>query len=224
MPIPTPRRSLLQAACALALAALPACGLLGPGPDPALAARQQARADSLARAQAVADSLDRAARAEALAAVLDRARAASAARSGRVAEEVARRDASARRRAFLADSLARAAREAARADSVRAAEVRARRGRVVGTGRASFYAQRFAGRRTASGERYRPHRLTAAHRTLRFGSRVRVTNLRNQRSVVVRINDRGPFHRHRVIDLSRAAAERIGMVRSGTARVRLEVL
>ncbi|MNY60557.1 RlpA-like protein precursor [compost metagenome] len=68
------------------------------------------------------------------------------------------------------------------------------------------------------------HALTAAHRSLPFGSRVRVTNLHNQRSVVVRINDRGPYARGRIIDLSRAAAERLGMLRSGVAPVRVEQL
>lgn len=89
-------------------------------------------------------------------------------------------------------------------------------------GQASWYGSRHHGRRTASGERFNQHALTAAHRQLPFGSKVRVTNLRNQRSVVVRINDRGPHARSRIIDLSRAAAERLGMLRSGVAPVRLE--
>ncbi|MBE5073092.1 septal ring lytic transglycosylase RlpA family protein [Erythrobacteraceae bacterium E2-1 Yellow Sea] len=89
---------------------------------------------------------------------------------------------------------------------------------------ASFYGRRFAGRPTASGEAFDPTQLTAAHRTLPFGSLVRVTNPRNGRSVVVRINDRGPFHGRRVIDLSRAAAEEIGIVQSGHGRVELELL
>jgi rare lipoprotein A len=92
------------------------------------------------------------------------------------------------------------------------------------TGLATFYAKRFAGRRTASGERYDPGALTGAHRTLAFGTRVRVTNLANQRSVVVVITDRGPFDRRRVIDLSRRAARELGMLRDGVARVRLEPL
>lgn len=95
-------------------------------------------------------------------------------------------------------------------------------GTVLGTGMASYYGARFAGRRTASGERFNPAKMTAAHRRLRFGTKVRVTNLRNGRHVTVRINDRGPFAKGRVIDLSRAAARKIGMIRSGTARVRLE--
>jgi rare lipoprotein A len=97
-------------------------------------------------------------------------------------------------------------------------------GVFVGEGRASYYGERFRGRRTASGERFDPDALTAAHRTLPFGTRLRVTNLRTGRSVVVRVTDRGPFHGSRVIDLSKAAARRIGMVRSGTARVRIERL
>ena len=91
-------------------------------------------------------------------------------------------------------------------------------------GKASYYSSRHHGRRTASGERFDMHALTAAHRSLPFGSRVRVTNLHNQRSVVVRINDRGPYARGRIIDLSRAAAERLGMLRSGVAPVRVEQL
>ncbi len=94
----------------------------------------------------------------------------------------------------------------------------------IGVGPASFYGRDFAGRRTASGERFDPGALTAAHRTLPIGSKVRVTNLRNGRSVVVRINDRGPFHGNRVIDLSHEAARQIGMVQRGVARVQLELL
>jgi len=92
------------------------------------------------------------------------------------------------------------------------------------TGTASYYGSRHHGSRTASGERFNQHGLTAAHRSLAFGSRVRVTNLDNKRSVVVRINDRGPHSRGRLIDLSRAAAQKIGMIRSGTARVRVQGL
>ncbi|MFB4392576.1 MULTISPECIES: septal ring lytic transglycosylase RlpA family protein [unclassified Pseudomonas] len=92
------------------------------------------------------------------------------------------------------------------------------------TGVASYYGARHHGKRTASGEPFNQHGLTAAHRSLPFGTRVVVTNLNNQRSVVVRINDRGPHIRGRLIDLSRAAAEKIGMLRSGTARVRVQGL
>ena len=91
-------------------------------------------------------------------------------------------------------------------------------------GLASWYGPNFAGRQTANGEIFDPSQLTAAHKTLPFGTQVRVTNLNNGRSVVVRINDRGPFKPGRVIDLSRAAAERIGMIGSGTAPVSLELL
>jgi len=94
----------------------------------------------------------------------------------------------------------------------------------VQEGRASWYGPGFAGRRTANGEVFDPSQLTAAHRELPFDTLVRVHNLGNGRSVVVRINDRGPFKGNRVIDLSRAAAEAIGMVSSGVADVRLEVL
>ncbi|MGP9824215.1 septal ring lytic transglycosylase RlpA family protein [Ectopseudomonas khazarica] len=92
------------------------------------------------------------------------------------------------------------------------------------TGKASYYGQAHHGKRTASGERFDQHALTAAHRTLPFGTRVRVTNLNNERSVVVRINDRGPFVRGRIIDLSRAAAERLDMLRAGVVPVRLQAL
>ena len=91
-------------------------------------------------------------------------------------------------------------------------------------GVASFYGSRHAGRRTASGERFDPADLTAAHRTLPFGTRVRVTNLENGRSVVVRINDRGPFAEGRVIDVSEAAARALGMIDQGLARVRVDRL
>lgn len=91
-------------------------------------------------------------------------------------------------------------------------------------GFASYYGAEHHGRRTASGERFDAGRLTAAHRTLPFGTRVQVTNLDNGRKVVVTVTDRGPFRRHRVIDVSRRAAKELGFVREGTARVRLEVL
>lgn len=90
-------------------------------------------------------------------------------------------------------------------------------------GKASWYGPRFNGRRTASGERYNMHELTAAHRTLPFGTRVRVRSLVNGKEVEVRITDRGPFSRGRVIDLSRAAAEAIGMLGLGVKDVLLLV-
>lgn len=96
--------------------------------------------------------------------------------------------------------------------------------REIGSGMASYYGAEFAGSRTASGERFDPSDLTAAHRTLAFHSRVVVTNLANGKEVVVRINDRGPWGKSRIIDISHAAAREIGMHRSGTARVKLELL
>jgi rare lipoprotein A len=91
-------------------------------------------------------------------------------------------------------------------------------------GPVSWYGPGFAGRRTASGERFDPRALTMAHRTLPLGTRVRVVNPENDRSVVVRVNDRGPYKGARVADLSRAAAERIGMVEEGVIEARLEVV
>lgn len=95
---------------------------------------------------------------------------------------------------------------------------------AVSTGQASWYGPGFYGGRTASGEVLRPGTLTAAHRTLPFGTKVRVTNLWNGRSAVVRINDRGPFSGGRVIDLAPGAATQLGVVASGIAQVKLEVL
>lgn len=94
---------------------------------------------------------------------------------------------------------------------------------IVGV--ASFYAKKFHGRFTASGQRYDNNGFTAAHGRLPFGTKLKVTNLRNKRSVVVTVNDRGSFHAYgRVIDLSRAAAKELGMISRGTAKVKLEVL
>lgn len=92
----------------------------------------------------------------------------------------------------------------------------------LGSGKASYYGSQHHNKLTANGERFDQHSLTAAHRTLPFGSKVRVTNIRTGKSVVVRINDRGPFVRGRIIDLSKAAFERIGSKGSGVIRVRLE--
>lgn len=91
-------------------------------------------------------------------------------------------------------------------------------------GEASYYGDELAGRPTASGERFDPARMTAAHRTLPMGTRLRVTNVRNGESVIVRVNDRGPFSGNRALDLSYAAARQIGMIRTGTSRVRIEIL
>jgi rare lipoprotein A len=95
-------------------------------------------------------------------------------------------------------------------------------GQLIGD--ASYYADKFHGRRTANGETYSKFGFTAAHRTLPFGTRVKVIRTDNGRSVVVRINDRGPFSPDRVIDLSRAAAEQINMIQAGVVRVELEIL
>lgn len=92
------------------------------------------------------------------------------------------------------------------------------------TGEASFYSIAHHGKRTASGERFNMYAYTAAHETLPFGSKVKVINLANNRSVIVRINDRGPFRKNRIIDLSWAAAKKLKFLKEGTARVRLEVL
>ena len=91
-------------------------------------------------------------------------------------------------------------------------------------GEASWYGGQFHGRTTASGERFDMDQLTAAHRSLPFGSRVRVTNQATKDSVIVRINDRGPYAGNRVIDLSRAAAKAVRLIGPGVAPVRLEVL
>lgn len=91
-------------------------------------------------------------------------------------------------------------------------------------GVASFYGREHHGRRTASGAVFDDRRLTAAHRTLPFGTRVRVTNLDNGRHVVVTVTDRGPYRRERVIDVSRRAAKDLGFLREGTARVRVEAI
>ena len=95
--------------------------------------------------------------------------------------------------------------------------------RVI-TGEASWYGPGFYGNRTANGEVFRQGTMTAAHRHLPFGTKVRVTNLWNGRSAVIRINDRGPFIGHRVIDLAHGAASHLGLTASGIAQVRLEVL
>jgi rare lipoprotein A len=92
------------------------------------------------------------------------------------------------------------------------------------TGLASFYHVVFHGRRTASGEAFNRHALTAAHKNLPFGTLVRVINLRNERSVIVRVNDRGPLHKNRVIDVTPRAARQVGFLAYGLTRVKLEVM
>ncbi len=92
------------------------------------------------------------------------------------------------------------------------------------TGTASYYGAKHHGNKTASGEPFNQNALTAAHRRLPFGTQVKVTNLDNNKSVVLRINDRGPHTRGRLIDVSRRAAEQLGMLGSGTARVRVQAM
>ncbi|WP_298296282.1 septal ring lytic transglycosylase RlpA family protein [Hydrotalea sp.] len=89
-------------------------------------------------------------------------------------------------------------------------------------GYASYYADKFEGRKTASGEAFHQSAFTAAHKHLPFGTQVSVINLSNQKSVIVRINDRGPFVRGRIIDLSKSAAKSLDMLRSGVAKVKIE--
>ncbi len=94
----------------------------------------------------------------------------------------------------------------------------------IQTGKASFYADKFEGSLTASGEKYKHSKLTAAHKTLPFGTRIRVTNQANQQSVEVIVNDRGPYVENRIVDLSKSAAEKLGFVNQGLADVSLEVI
>jgi rare lipoprotein A len=102
---------------------------------------------------------------------------------------------------------------------------RAKRSRPdAAEGRVAYYGGKFAGRKTANGERFNPNALTMAHPSLPFGTMVRVTNLRNNKRVVVRVNDRGPSTPDRIGDLSRAAAVKLNMLKSGVANVRLDVL
>lgn len=92
------------------------------------------------------------------------------------------------------------------------------------TGTASYYADKFHGRKTANGEIFNMHDMTAAHKTLPFGTIVRVTNLGNNKSVKLRINDRGPFVKDRIIDVSLAAAKELDMLGTGTAEVRIDII
>jgi rare lipoprotein A len=94
----------------------------------------------------------------------------------------------------------------------------------IQTGKASFYADKFDGSLTASGEKYKHSKLTAAHKTLPFGTKIRVTNLANNKSVEVVINDRGPYVEDRILDLSRSAAEKLEFINQGLADVKVEVV
>lgn len=92
------------------------------------------------------------------------------------------------------------------------------------TGMASYYGPKFHGKRTASGERFNQNAMTAAHRTAPFGSQLRVTNVASGKSVIVRVNDRGPFIRGRIVDVSTVAARQLGLVQRGVGRVRVQRL
>ncbi len=110
-------------------------------------------------------------------------------------------------------------------DSLTAPDIENELGKLfmVKEGKASYYADRFHGRLTANGERFNMHELTAAHKSLPFGSMVRVTNLSNGKKVLVRINDRGPYIKGRIIDLSLEAAKEIDLLKKGVTNVRIEV-
>ncbi|HEY1166755.1 MAG TPA: septal ring lytic transglycosylase RlpA family protein [Chitinophaga sp.] len=94
--------------------------------------------------------------------------------------------------------------------------------KITESGKASYYADKFEGRRTASGETFHQNSMTGAHRTLPFGTKVKVINLANGRAVKVRINDRGPYAQGRVIDLSKKAARKLGIVSTGVAPVEIQ--
>jgi len=96
-------------------------------------------------------------------------------------------------------------------------------GKVI-MGKASYYADKFHGRQTASGEIFNMNKMTCAHKTLSFGTRLLVKNLKNGKTVIVRVNDRGPFVGNRVIDLSKAAAQKLDMIRSGVIDVEITIL
>jgi rare lipoprotein A len=129
-----------------------------------------------------------------------------------------------RRWLLLAGSLLAACAERTPPPRTTIQEIPSRPSGPVQEGKASWYGREQQGGPTASGERFDMHQLTAAHRTLRMGLRVRVTNLRNGRSVVVRINDRGPYGRGRIIDVSYAAAIALDMIDAGVVPARVEVL
>jgi rare lipoprotein A len=92
------------------------------------------------------------------------------------------------------------------------------------SGMGSYYGPKFHGKKTASGEKFNQNAMTAAHKTLPFGTRLKVTNMSNKRSVVVRVNDRGPFIRGRIVDVSTIAARQLGIVGRGVGRVRIQKL
>ena len=114
--------------------------------------------------------------------------------------------------------------ESGKSEGIRSA--RNTSGKVLLTleGIASYYADEYNGRKTSNGETFDMNDLTAAHRTFPFGTKVRVTNLENKKSVIVRVNDRGPFKEERIIDVSLGAAKELDLIKGGTARVKLEVL
>lgn len=129
-----------------------------------------------------------------------------------------------RRAAALMLVLAAACAHGPQRDDARGERTGARRREAGEVGIASFYGRRFHGRTTASGARYDMHALTCAHPSAPFGARLKVTELDGGRSVVVTVNDRGPFVRGRVVDLSLAAARALGIVERGLARVRVQRL
>lgn len=94
--------------------------------------------------------------------------------------------------------------------------------KIIQTGKASYYADQFNGRKTASGEKFHNSKMTAAHKTLPFGTKVKVTNLKNGKSVKVKVNDRGPFVAGRIIDLSKKAAKRIDIYKEGVGNVSIK--
>lgn len=96
--------------------------------------------------------------------------------------------------------------------------------KIFQTGKASYYSYELNQRKTASGEHFNPKSLIAAHKTLPIGTKIKVTNLSNNKSVIVRVADRGPFVKNRIIDLSFGAAKKIGMLKSGTVKVTIEVI
>lgn len=95
---------------------------------------------------------------------------------------------------------------------------------TLGVKTASWYGKSFHGRTTANGERFNQDAMTAAHRTLPFGTKLKVTCMQTGKSTIVRINDRGPFHGNRAIDLSKGAAKAIGLIESGTGKVKIDIL